>query len=116
MDEATSALDEANENKVYQLLRARVASYISVGHRANLENFHTHKLNLERTALGGCSWRMGRTKAFLGDTAGSSFCASPERDEGARENEVAEAILNRGESGHSSERADAGRSDQWSPL
>mmetsp|Transcript_115710 Transcript_115710/g.367958 ORF Transcript_115710/g.367958 Transcript_115710/m.367958 type:complete len:698 (+) Transcript_115710:156-2249(+) len=116
MDEATSALDEVNENKVYQLLRARVASYISVGHRANLENFHTHRLNLERTALGGCSWRMGRTKAFLSDAAGGAFCASPERDEGARENEVAEAILNRGESGHSSERADAVRSDTWSPL
>lgn len=61
LDEATSALDEANEQTVYELLRDRVLGYVSVGHRASLDFFHTHKLLLERTAQGSCSWRVARS-------------------------------------------------------
>eukprot|EP00449_Zooxanthella_nutricula_P025520 CAMPEP_0198523836 /NCGR_PEP_ID=MMETSP1462-20131121/22386_1 /TAXON_ID=1333877 /ORGANISM="Brandtodinium nutriculum, Strain RCC3387" /LENGTH=623 /DNA_ID=CAMNT_0044253545 /DNA_START=126 /DNA_END=1994 /DNA_ORIENTATION=+ len=48
LDEATSALDQGAEDAVYRLLRQEVLSYVSVGHRANLDNYHTHKLLLER--------------------------------------------------------------------
>eukprot|EP00928_Gymnodinium_smaydae_P031513 TRINITY_DN23104_c0_g1_i1.p1 TRINITY_DN23104_c0_g1~~TRINITY_DN23104_c0_g1_i1.p1 ORF type:complete len:665 (-),score=170.76 TRINITY_DN23104_c0_g1_i1:92-2086(-) len=58
LDEATSALDEANENRMYELLASRVDCYVSVGHRKNLERFHTHKLVLGRDASGACSWHV----------------------------------------------------------
>jgi len=52
LDEATSALDPENEELVYRLLAERVASYVSVGHRAALERFHSHGLRLERRPAG----------------------------------------------------------------
>eukprot|EP00428_Durinskia_dybowskii_P010543 CAMPEP_0170308896 /NCGR_PEP_ID=MMETSP0116_2-20130129/54898_1 /TAXON_ID=400756 /ORGANISM="Durinskia baltica, Strain CSIRO CS-38" /LENGTH=673 /DNA_ID=CAMNT_0010561099 /DNA_START=41 /DNA_END=2060 /DNA_ORIENTATION=+ len=48
LDEATSALDAPNEELVYSLLAERVPSFVSVGHRATLEKFHSHKLVLEK--------------------------------------------------------------------
>ena len=33
-------------SEVYQLLRERTRCYVSVGHRKNLENFHTHRTSL----------------------------------------------------------------------
>eukprot|EP00931_Biecheleriopsis_adriatica_P038066 TRINITY_DN21830_c0_g1_i1.p1 TRINITY_DN21830_c0_g1~~TRINITY_DN21830_c0_g1_i1.p1 ORF type:complete len:676 (+),score=130.69 TRINITY_DN21830_c0_g1_i1:87-2030(+) len=48
LDEATSALDADNEAHLYQLLSRRVQSFVSVGHRPNLEKFHSHKLTLQR--------------------------------------------------------------------
>lgn len=44
LDEATSAMDGATEDAVYSLLRARCASFVSVGHRPKLEEFHSHVL------------------------------------------------------------------------
>ncbi|CAE8661317.1 unnamed protein product, partial [Polarella glacialis] len=48
LDEATSALDEENEARLYRLLQAKVPSFVSVGHRDSLNNFHSHALNLQR--------------------------------------------------------------------
>lgn len=53
LDEATSAMDPENELQAYELLRAHVPCFASVGHRPSLENFHTHKLSLEPTKGGG---------------------------------------------------------------
>jgi vitamin B12/bleomycin/antimicrobial peptide transport system ATP-binding/permease protein len=40
LDEATSALDTENERQLYQLLQASGMTYLSVGHRENLSNYH----------------------------------------------------------------------------
>ncbi|CAJ1352702.1 unnamed protein product [Effrenium voratum] len=52
MDECTSACDPENEMLLYQLLRQRLRSYVSVGHRPSLQNFHSHALWLRRSAFG----------------------------------------------------------------
>ena len=47
LDESTSALDEANEALVYQSLRDSGTTYISVGHRSSLIDFHDDILALD---------------------------------------------------------------------
>ena len=49
MDEATSALDPAGQDRLMELVLERLpqATILSVGHRAELEAFHTRKLTLE---------------------------------------------------------------------
>ena len=46
LDEATSALDEAAEGVMYDLLSELKITYISVGHRASLYQYHDKKLSL----------------------------------------------------------------------
>lgn len=48
LDESTSAMDEANEAAAYELMKRQVSSFISIGHRPQLERFHSHKLPLVR--------------------------------------------------------------------
>jgi putative ATP-binding cassette transporter len=50
MDEATSALDTESQAKLLTMLAERLPelAIISVGHRAELEQFHERKLNLVR--------------------------------------------------------------------
>jgi vitamin B12/bleomycin/antimicrobial peptide transport system ATP-binding/permease protein len=54
MDEATAALDPLSQEQLMRLLLERLpeATVISVGHRAELEAFHTRKLVLEYHADG----------------------------------------------------------------
>jgi putative ATP-binding cassette transporter len=54
MDEATAALDPLGQEQLMRLLLERLpeATVISVGHRAELEAFHTRKLVLEHHADG----------------------------------------------------------------
>ncbi len=40
LDEATSALDEPNERLLYQNLQAEGISFVSIGHRSTLKEFH----------------------------------------------------------------------------
>src|SRR5258705_1965909 len=49
MDEATAALDPSSQDQLMQLVLERLpeATLVSVGHRAELEAFHTRKLVLE---------------------------------------------------------------------
>jgi putative ATP-binding cassette transporter len=49
MDEATAALDALSQAQLMQLMLERLpeATIVSVGHRAELEAFHTRKLVLE---------------------------------------------------------------------
>ena len=49
MDEATAALDPLSQQQLMQLVLERLpeSTVISVGHRAELEAFHTRKLVLE---------------------------------------------------------------------
>ena len=46
LDEATSALDVINERRLYQLLRSLNITYISVGHRPSLVDYHQTVLDL----------------------------------------------------------------------
>jgi vitamin B12/bleomycin/antimicrobial peptide transport system ATP-binding/permease protein len=50
MDEATSALDEKTQDKIMEMLIHELpkATIVSVGHRAELEAFHSRKITLER--------------------------------------------------------------------
>jgi putative ATP-binding cassette transporter len=51
LDEATSALDESAESAMYSLLGELNITYISVGHRTSLHNYHTKKLALNGAGL-----------------------------------------------------------------
>lgn len=48
LDEATSALDVQTESILYQKLRSKCSSYISVGHRLQLVEYHSHVLEYSR--------------------------------------------------------------------
>jgi putative ATP-binding cassette transporter len=50
LDEATSALDEKSQDKMMELMTKEMpnATVVSVGHRAELEAFHSRKIVLER--------------------------------------------------------------------
>jgi putative ATP-binding cassette transporter len=50
LDEATSSLDEANETRMYRLLREELphTSVISIGHRPSLAGFHERRIHIER--------------------------------------------------------------------
>jgi vitamin B12/bleomycin/antimicrobial peptide transport system ATP-binding/permease protein len=50
LDEATSALDEKSQDKMMELMNREMpnATVVSVGHRAELEAFHSRKIVLER--------------------------------------------------------------------
>ena len=46
LDEATSALDMVSEQMMYEALAAEGVTYISVGHRPSLRNYHTSRIVL----------------------------------------------------------------------
>ncbi len=48
LDEATSALDIQNEERLYQQLQAMDTTFLSVGHRSTLANYHTIVLELSQ--------------------------------------------------------------------
>ncbi|HYW18632.1 MAG TPA: ABC transporter ATP-binding protein/permease [Nodularia sp. (in: cyanobacteria)] len=54
LDEATSALDLANEKNLYQQLKAKGTTLISVGHRPSLLQYHEYVLELD----GSSNWRL----------------------------------------------------------
>ncbi|KAM3683909.1 hypothetical protein ACB098_11G000800 [Castanea mollissima] len=49
LDESTSALDEANEAHLYRQIGAAGITYISIGHRRTLYDFHNRNLNISTT-------------------------------------------------------------------
>ena len=58
LDEATSAIDHETAKRLYQLVREFAGNYVSVGLRADLEQYHEMVLELDGT--GG--WRIERGK------------------------------------------------------
>jgi putative ATP-binding cassette transporter len=54
LDEATSALDETNQEELYLKLRESGISFISVGHRTTLIQYHDRILELDRSG----SWKI----------------------------------------------------------
>jgi vitamin B12/bleomycin/antimicrobial peptide transport system ATP-binding/permease protein len=53
LDEATSALDPENERHLYEQLQASGMSFLSVGHRESLSDYHTAVLNLKSLNASG---------------------------------------------------------------
>ena len=64
LDEATSALDVDNEAHLYRLLQATGITYISVGHRPSVVQYHQYVLEL---AAAG-HWRLLPVDAYQLDT------------------------------------------------
>ncbi len=60
LDEATSALDIRNEENLYQQLQQSETTFISVGHRESLLNYHSHVLELSKDS----SWRLVSTQDY----------------------------------------------------
>ncbi len=60
LDEATSALDLTNEQRLYQQIRDGGTTYISVGHRPSLLQYHKYVLEL----TGDTRWRLLPTKEY----------------------------------------------------
>ncbi|XP_073039270.1 ABC transporter D family member 2, chloroplastic-like [Primulina eburnea] len=46
LDESTSALDEANETNIYRLIEAAGITYVSIGHRKTLYEYHKQVLRI----------------------------------------------------------------------
>lgn len=59
LDEATSALDVNNEASLYENLQSSSVTYISVGHRPTLQNYHQRVLELAEDK----SWQIKQTTA-----------------------------------------------------
>ena len=61
LDEATSALDVNNQRTMYQLLQKEDITYLSVGHRPNLVEFHDIVLEV----VGDGSWKIWTRDEYL---------------------------------------------------
>ena len=59
--QATGALDTATEAVLYRLLQRHCHSYVSIGHRPELLQWHTHVLQ----HAGGPCWRFCTKQDFL---------------------------------------------------
>ncbi|NES99756.1 MAG: ABC transporter ATP-binding protein/permease [Sphaerospermopsis sp. SIO1G1] len=60
LDEATSALDLSNEGNLYQQLKDTNTTFISVGHRESLFNYHEWVLELSQDS----SWQLLRVEEY----------------------------------------------------
>ncbi|GIL45833.1 hypothetical protein Vafri_2969 [Volvox africanus] len=58
LDEATSALDQDTEARLYKVLEESGITYISVGHRSTLKEFHRTLLQLRPSGAGGIVWEV----------------------------------------------------------
>jgi putative ATP-binding cassette transporter len=61
LDEATSALDSQNEECLYKQLHATATTFISVGHRASLVQYHQYVLALK----GDSSWQVTPAQSYI---------------------------------------------------
>jgi putative ATP-binding cassette transporter len=61
LDEATSALDLGNEERLYQHLREKGTTFLSVGHRSTLANYHQSLLELSQDK----TWQLKQPLALV---------------------------------------------------
>ncbi|MDR3612920.1 MAG: ABC transporter ATP-binding protein/permease [Candidatus Obscuribacterales bacterium] len=61
MDESTSALDVTNEKLMYEMIKDRGTSFVSVGHRPGILKHHKHVLLLN----GDTTWRLMSIEEYL---------------------------------------------------
>jgi vitamin B12/bleomycin/antimicrobial peptide transport system ATP-binding/permease protein len=64
LDEATSALDPQNEKQLYQQLRASGMTFLSVGHRESLSDYHRSILDLTAAQ----TWSLKNSQSFTSNT------------------------------------------------
>lgn len=64
LDEATSALDVQNEEQLYRLLQMSGTTYISVGHRPSLMEYHRNVLELTADS----KWKLNVCTAYVSTT------------------------------------------------
>merc|ERR1712098_921358 len=67
LDEATSALDAENERRLYEALQTSGATYITVAHKPELQQYHSHILELSP----GGSYTFRRCAEFAGQLRGN---------------------------------------------
>jgi vitamin B12/bleomycin/antimicrobial peptide transport system ATP-binding/permease protein len=81
LDEATSAVDEATEERLYRLVRERLAgtTVFSVGHRATLRPFHARELLVQPNGSGSPSIVDVTTRADRLDLAPAPLRATMRR-------------------------------------
>jgi vitamin B12/bleomycin/antimicrobial peptide transport system ATP-binding/permease protein len=75
LDEATSALDEANQQDLYQLIKKSGISFISVGHRTTLVQFHDRVLILNSSG----SWSIKNSAELELDSSAPELAATETR-------------------------------------
>ncbi|GCL45543.1 ABC transporter ATP-binding protein/permease [Microcystis aeruginosa] len=73
LDEATSALDLVNERILYEQLKARKTTFISVGHRESLFNYHQWVLELSANS----SWELSTVEDYRLKKAQEMFTNTP---------------------------------------
>ena len=73
LDEATSALDDANQQRLYERLRARGTTLISIAHRAAVAGFHRRVLRLKA----GGQWELQQTAEAPPQPAAAEAAAKP---------------------------------------
>jgi putative ATP-binding cassette transporter len=61
LDEATSALDSQNEECLYKQLHATATTFISVGHRASLVQYHQYVLALKGDSI----WQVTPAQSYI---------------------------------------------------
>jgi len=69
LDEATSAMDVKNEAHFYRLLQAAEITYISVGHRPSVLQYHQHVLEL----TGAGRWRLLPVETYMLETSATAL-------------------------------------------
>ncbi|KAG2448817.1 hypothetical protein HYH02_006168 [Chlamydomonas schloesseri] len=69
LDEATSALDQETEARLYKVLAQSGISYVSVGHRSTLRDFHSALLQLRPDGAGGVTWEVRPLEAAAAQVA-----------------------------------------------
>jgi len=74
IDEGTSACDPQNEAYLYELLSRRKHSFVSVGHRPNLRQYHTHALWLQHSKNGvGAGGTLSTSSGHASNPASALF-------------------------------------------
>ncbi|BAZ23310.1 ABC transporter-related protein [Kalymmatonema gypsitolerans NIES-4073] len=74
LDEATSALDLKNEGNLYQQLQSTKTTFLSVGHRESLFNYHQWVLELSQDS----SWQLVTVQDYRLQKAKEIVTSSPE--------------------------------------
>ncbi|MBP5974295.1 ABC transporter ATP-binding protein/permease [Brasilonema sp. CT11] len=84
LDEATSALDLTNEGYLYEQLQSTKTTFISVGHRESLFNYHQWVLELSQDS----SWRLLTVQDYRLQKANEIITNPPDNSQITEANEI----------------------------
>ncbi|MDJ0729890.1 MAG: ATP-binding cassette domain-containing protein [Crocosphaera sp.] len=88
LDEATSALDLNNENNLYQQLQSTKTTFISVGHRESLFQYHQWVLELSEHS----TWQFISVENYQQQQAQQILTTSAETNEATQDESVIQSI------------------------